>query len=244
MDRFWVGLLGGVLLGPFSWTDGPCKIFGVWFTPDLQLEKNWSEVLEKVMATTELWSRKRFSLKGRAKVCIVLVNLERILFQFVSGKQASLLRQEIGHFHSSEGGQGVPNEKTRRHTFPCRLCAQHGEIEEFLKEVIKKAFLYLRNLHSNDGETHRSPRNECYYRECRHDLKVFSPLQTGLSDSQPLSSQALYRTLGRGAVRKDLIDELDLTKEEGRLLWPYAFGIRCFNNDEVALIWLVIRNTL
>ena len=35
---------GMPLQGPFSWSDGPCKILGVWFGPDLQLEKNWSEV--------------------------------------------------------------------------------------------------------------------------------------------------------------------------------------------------------
>lgn len=30
---------GVALPGPFSWTDGPFRIFGVWFGPDLQLEK-------------------------------------------------------------------------------------------------------------------------------------------------------------------------------------------------------------
>ena len=54
--------------GPFIWKDGPCKILGVWFGPD-QLEKNWSEVLEKVVAATELWLRRRLSLKSRAVVC-------------------------------------------------------------------------------------------------------------------------------------------------------------------------------
>ena len=35
-------LKGCALPGPFIWEDGPCKILGVWFGPDLQLEKNWS----------------------------------------------------------------------------------------------------------------------------------------------------------------------------------------------------------
>ena len=34
----------------------------------------------------------------------------------------------------------------------------------------------------------------------RHALKVLSRLQTGLSDSRPLSSRALYRCLVRGAA--------------------------------------------
>ena len=63
---------------------------------------NWSEVLEKVVAATELWLRRRLSLKGRAEVCsshiyslavyrlsvlpipaTILLKLERILFQFL-----------------------------------------------------------------------------------------------------------------------------------------------------------------
>ena len=38
------------LPGPFSWSDGPIRILGVWFGPDLQLERNWSEVHAKVNA--------------------------------------------------------------------------------------------------------------------------------------------------------------------------------------------------
>ena len=37
---------GCALPGPFIWSDSSCKILGVWFGPDFQLEKNWSEVLE------------------------------------------------------------------------------------------------------------------------------------------------------------------------------------------------------
>ena len=36
------------LPGPFRWSDGPVRILGVWFGPDLQLERNWSEVQTKV----------------------------------------------------------------------------------------------------------------------------------------------------------------------------------------------------
>ena len=42
---------GSVTLpGPFRWSDGPVRILGVWFGPDLQLEQNWSEVQAKVNA--------------------------------------------------------------------------------------------------------------------------------------------------------------------------------------------------
>ena len=105
---------GCPLPGPFIWKDSPCKILGVWFGPDLQLEKNWSEVLEKIIASTELWLRRRLPLKGRAEVCglhiyplvvyrlsvlpvrcTILFKLERILFQFVWAKRFPSVRREI-----------------------------------------------------------------------------------------------------------------------------------------------------
>ena len=260
---------GSSLPGPFSWTDGPCKILGVWFGPDLQLEKNWSEVIEKVVATTGLWSRRRLSLKGKAEVCgshiyplilyrlsvlplpvTYLVNLERALFQFIWGRRAPMVRREICFLHPSEGGLGVPNVETRRHTlrltFLGRMCAQHDETGDFWKEDAKRAFPALKSVHSDDGrEAHRLPRNECsFYRECRQALRVFSRVQPSLNDTRPLTRKALYQILVRGAVRDDLLEELGVTKQEGRLLWPWAPGMRSLNNDEASLTWLVIRKAL
>ena len=137
---------GCALPSPFIWKDGPCKILCVWFRPDLQLEKNWSEVLEKVVAATELWLRRRLSLKSWAEVCCshiyslivyrhsvlpipptTLFKLERILFQFVWAKRFPLVRREICYLHPSEGGLGVPNVEARCHTlrltFLDRMCS-------------------------------------------------------------------------------------------------------------------------
>jgi len=259
---------GCALPGPFSWTDGPCKILGVWFGPDLQLEKNWSEILEKVVATAGLWSRRRLSLKGRAEVCIsyiyplilyrlsvlpipstLLIQLERALFQFIWGKRAPMVRRDICCLHPSEGGLGVPSVETRRHTlrlrFLGRAISEHDESGEFWKEDAKKAFPALRSVHSENGEAYRLPRKECsFYRECRYALKVLSRLQLGLTADRPPSRKALYQMLVRGAVRDDLIGKLGLTKAEGRLLWPWAPGLRSLNNDEASLTWLVIRGAL
>ena len=61
------------LQGPFRWSDGPVRILGVWFGPDLQLERNWSEVQAQVNAQVEIWLSRRLSLKGRAEACTVYV---------------------------------------------------------------------------------------------------------------------------------------------------------------------------
>ena len=58
---------------PFRWSDGPIHILGVWFGPDLQLERNWSEVQAKVNAQVGIWLSRRLSLKGRAKACTAYV---------------------------------------------------------------------------------------------------------------------------------------------------------------------------
>ena len=57
------------LPGPFRWSDGPIRILGVWFGPDLQLERNWSEVQANVNAQVGIWLSRRLSLKGRVEAC-------------------------------------------------------------------------------------------------------------------------------------------------------------------------------
>ena len=181
--------------------------------------------------------------------CTILFKFERNIFQFVWAKRFPSGRREICYLYPSEGGLGVPNVETRRHTlrltFLDRVSSEDTVAWSFWKKDAKQPFLSLRSVHSADGETHRLPRCECpFYHECRHTLKVFSRLQTGVSDSRPLSDRALYRCLVREAVSDDLICELDVTAVQSRLLWPWAPGMRCLNNDEASLTWLVIRNAL
>ena len=61
------------LPGPFHCCDGPVCILWVWFWPDLQLERNWSDVHAKVNAQVGIWLSRRLSLKGRAVACAVYV---------------------------------------------------------------------------------------------------------------------------------------------------------------------------
>ena len=113
------------------------------------------------------------------------------------------MRREICYLHPSEGGLGVPNVEAWRHTlrltFLDRMCSRDTAAGSVSTEDAKQSFPSLRSVHSADGEAHRLPRRECpFYRECRHALKVLSRLQTGLSDSRPLSSRALYHCLDGG----------------------------------------------
>ena len=58
---------------PFRWSDEPVRILGVWFGPDLRLERNWSEVQAKVNAQVGIWLSRRLSLKGRAEAFAMYV---------------------------------------------------------------------------------------------------------------------------------------------------------------------------
>ena len=58
---------------PFRWSDEPVRILRVWFGPDLQLERNWSEVQAKVNAQVGIWLSMRLSLKRRAEACAMYV---------------------------------------------------------------------------------------------------------------------------------------------------------------------------
>ena len=112
-------------------------------------------------------------------------------------------------------------------------CAhQYDETSEFRKEDGKKAFPTLRSVHSNDMETHRLPRNACSYGECQYDQRVFSQLQTGLSDNRSLSNKALYRTLVRGE-EYEIWSIVRCAEGEGHLLWPRAIEMTCLIKDVI-----------
>ena len=74
-EGLWLGAWRGsdTLPGPFRWSDRPICIFRVWFGPDLQLERNWSEVRAKANAQVGIWLSRRLSLKGRVEACAVYV---------------------------------------------------------------------------------------------------------------------------------------------------------------------------
>ncbi len=54
-------------------TDEPICILRVWFGPGLNLERNWSEVLNKVKAQMGTWFQMWLTLKCKAKVFAVYI---------------------------------------------------------------------------------------------------------------------------------------------------------------------------
>ena len=122
----WAG--SNTLPGPFRWSDGPIRILGVWFGPDLQLERNWSEVQAKVNAQVGIWLSRRLSLKGRAEACAAYVfplilyrlavlplpkahrlALQRSLSRLVWGGARPMVRRQVYIQRTRNGGLGVPD---------------------------------------------------------------------------------------------------------------------------------------
>lgn len=62
--------------------DRLCKILSVWFGPNHQVDKNWSEVLEKVIPVVNLWLQSNLSLKGRVEVHVTYI-CHHILYCFL-----------------------------------------------------------------------------------------------------------------------------------------------------------------
>ena len=116
------------LPGPFRWSDGPIRILGVWFGPDLQLERNWSEVHAKVNAQVGIWLSRRLFLKGRAEACAAYVfplilyrlavlplpkahrlALQRSLSRLVWGGARPMVRRQVFIQRTRNWGLGMPD---------------------------------------------------------------------------------------------------------------------------------------
>ena len=123
-----LGAWTGTLPGPFRWSDGPVRILGVWFGPDLQLERNWLEVQAKVNAQVGIWLSRRLSLKGRAEAGagyvfpLILYRLavlplpkahrlalQRSLTRLVWGGARPMVRRQVCIQRTRNGGLGVPD---------------------------------------------------------------------------------------------------------------------------------------
>ena len=118
------------LPGPFRWSDGPIRILRVWFGPDLQLERNWSEVQAKVNAQVGIWLSRRLSLKGRAEVCVEYIfplilyrlavlplpkvrrlALKQSLSRLLWGGARPMVRRQVCIQRTRNGGLGMPDQR-------------------------------------------------------------------------------------------------------------------------------------
>ena len=116
------------LPGPFRWSDGPVCILGVWFRPDLQLERNWSEVQTKVNAQVGIWLSRRLYLKGRVEACAAYVfplilyrlavlplpkarrlALQQSLSRLLWGGARPMVRRQVCIQRTRNGGLGMPD---------------------------------------------------------------------------------------------------------------------------------------
>lgn len=90
-----IGCVGEVSLSrPFTWINGPCKILGDWFGPDIQLEIIWSEVREKAEVAVCLWSHTStpillYRLPVLPLPCTELMKLIQISFSLLWRRQGS-----------------------------------------------------------------------------------------------------------------------------------------------------------
>ena len=108
-------------------------ILGVWFGPDLQLERNWPEVWTKVEVQVVAWLRRRLSLKGRTEVRAVYifplilyplsvlplpkdhrVALERSLFKLLWRGASPMVRRQVCYQDPRDGGLGIPGLVSHR----------------------------------------------------------------------------------------------------------------------------------
>ena len=245
------------LPGPFRWSDGPVRILGVWFGPNLLLERNWSEIQAKVNAQVGIWLSRRLSLKGSAEACAVYVfplilyrlavlplpkvnrlALQRSLSRLLWGGARPMVHRQVCIQRTRNGGLGMPDLES--HWLAERLAylgrALMGDTVWRLKasrtfprlKSDPKAYVDLQPL----GET-------LFVRECRTALRNL----LGSSDlSRPQKEQ--YRELVVGSASDPLSERRGWTTEEICSHWNWAPGSSFLNNSEFSLTWRLVRNVL
>ena len=206
----WTG--SNTLPGPFRWSDRPIHILGVWFGPDLQLERNWSEVHAKVNAQEGIWLSRRLS---------------RLLW----GGAMPMVRRQVCIQRTRNGGLGMSD--LENHWLAERL-AYLGRVLTGDSVWRRKASRTFPCLDSDPkAEGRGRPLGEALFvRECRKAL----PNLLGSSDlSWP--RKELYRELVVGSASDPLSERHGWTVEEIRSHWNWAPGSSFLNNSEFSLSW-------
>ena len=245
------------LPGPFRWSDGPVRILGVWFGPDLQLERNWSEVQTKVNAQVATWLSRRLSLKGRAEACAVYVfplilyrlavlplpkarrlALQQSLSRLLWRGARPMVRRQVCIQRTRNGGLGMPDLES--HWLAERLAYLGRVLTGTAVWRLKASRTFPRLKSDPKAEGRRRPLGETLFvRECRTALR-------NLLGSSDLSwpRKELYRELVVGSASDPLSERHGWTMEEIRSHWNWAPGSSFLNNSEFSLTWRLARNAL
>ena len=178
-----------ILPGPFHWSDGPIHILGVWFGPDPQLERNWSEVHAQVNAQVGIWLSRRLFLKGRAVACAVHVfpsilyrlavlplpkahqlALQRSLFRSLWGGARPMVRRQVCIQRTRNRGLGMPDLES--HWLAERLAYLSRSLTEDAVWRRKASRIFPRLNSDPKAEGRRRPLGEALFvRECRKALR-------------------------------------------------------------------------
>ena len=245
------------LPGPFRWSDDPIRILGVWFGPDLQLERNWLEVRAKVEARVVAWLRRQLSLTGRAEVCAVHIfplilyplsvlplpkdhraALIQSLFKLLWKGRSPLVRRQVCYQRPRDGGLGMLDLESHWLAERLAYLGRSLTTDAVWSLKVKVAFpdLGLCPL----AECRRRPRDEPpFVIESRRALRNL-PRSSDLSWTR----KELYRRLVVGSASDPLVDRLCWSAEEIRSQWNWAPGSGFLNNSEFSLNWWLARNAL
>ena len=223
---------GSVLRGPFRWSDGPIRILGVWFGPDLQLERNWSEVQAQVNAPVGIWLSRRLSLKGRAEACAVYVfplilyrlavlplpkarrlALQQSISRLLWGGTRLMVRRQVCIQRTRNGGLGMPDLES--HWLAERLAYLGRSLTGYAVWRRKASRTFPRLQSDPKAEGRCRPMGEAqFFRQCRTALRNLH----GSSDfSRP--RKELYRELVVGSASDPLGELRSWTAEEIRSHW-------------------------
>ena len=245
------------LPGPFHWSDGPTRIFEVWFGPELQLERNWLEVRVKVEAQVVTWLRRRLSLKGRVEMFAVntfplilyrlsvlpmhkyhRVSLERSLIKLLWKGASPIVRRQVCYQRPRDGGLGMPGLES--HRLAERLPYQSRSLMTEAVWSLKVRVAFPRLRLNPKAEGHCRPRNGTpYVSECRRALRNL-PRSSDLSRSR----KELYRGLVLGSASDPLVKLLGWSVEEVCSHRNWAPGSGFLKNSEFSLTWRLSRNAL
>ena len=195
------------LPGPFCWSGGPIRIIGVWFWPDLQLERNWSVVHAKVNAQVEIWLSRRLSLKGRVEAYVFPLILYRLavlplpkarrlalqlsLSRLLWGGASPMVPRQVCIQRTRNGGLGMPDLES--HWLAERLAYLVRSLmgNPVWRRKASQTFPRLQSAPKAEGR--RKPLGEALFvRECRKDLRNL----LGSNDQFPASERAISRVIG------------------------------------------------